>query len=164
MNSQKDFARVVGEQAQAVRGFLRRLTGDWAEADDLAQEVFVAAWQNAARFQEGGDVKAWLCGIAYRKFLTARRGFFRRLRRDAAAIEGAAQSVTPGDAADLRIDLARALQSLPVEQRAVIALCLGEGATQEEAAGILGLPLGTVKSHTLRGREKLIAVLGGQHG
>jgi RNA polymerase sigma-70 factor (ECF subfamily) len=162
--SDADFTAIIAEHHQAVRNFLRRLSGDWAEADDLAQDVFITAWQNAARFRDGGNVKTWLCGIAYRKFLTARRGLLRRWRRDAAAIEGAAQSVTPGDAAELRIDLVRALQALPIEQRAVIVLCLGEGATQEEAAAILALPLGTVKSHTLRGRDKLMAALGGSNG
>lgn len=160
MRSEADFSAVIAEHQQAVRSFLRRLCGAWAEADDLAQETFVTAWQTAERFQPGGDVKAWLCGIAYRKFLTARRGFFRQLRRDAVAIEGAAQSTMPGENAELRLDLTRAMQTLPVEQRATIALCLGGGASHEEAAEILNLPLGTVKSHIQRGREKLVAALG----
>jgi RNA polymerase sigma-70 factor (ECF subfamily) len=161
--SAKGFAPIGAEHSQAVRGFLRRLTGNAAEADDLAQEVFVTAWQNAGAFREGGDMRAWLNGIAYRKFLTARRGFFRRLRRDAVSIEGAAQTA-PGTDADLRLDLAKAMQALPVEQRAVVALCLAQGATHEEAAQTLNLPLGTVKSHINRGREKLVAAMGGRDG
>ena len=55
-----------------------------------------------------------------------------------------------------RLAVKRALQTLPLEQRAAVTLCLVCGFSHSEAAGILGMPLGTVKSHVLRGRERLI--------
>ena len=60
-----------------------------------------------------------------------------------------------------RLALDRAMAGLPEDQRAVVALCLGEGFSHTEAAEILKLPLGTVKSHVSRGREKLLRALGG---
>jgi RNA polymerase sigma-70 factor (ECF subfamily) len=64
----------------------------------------------------------------------------------------------------LKLDMVKALGLLPAEQRAVILLCLMEQMTHEEAAAILALPLGTVKSHIARGREKLGLALGGPYG
>ena len=63
-----------------------------------------------------------------------------------------------------RIALADAMAQLPDDQRAAVALCLGEGFSHSEAAVILKLPLGTVKSHVTRGRERLLARVGAQHG
>lgn len=60
----------------------------------------------------------------------------------------------------LKLDMAKALGLLPPEQRATILLCLMEQMTHEQAAAALALPLGTVKSHIARGREKLGLVLG----
>jgi RNA polymerase sigma-70 factor (ECF subfamily) len=86
------------------------------------------------------------------------------MRRDAAAIEGEAETISPHGAADARLDVARALAELPADQRAAVALCLGEEFSHAEAAEILGLPLGTVKSHVTRGKAKLVAALGGTDG
>ena len=158
------FARLVNAHQQAVRAFLRRLSGSWAEADDLAQETFLTAWETLGRFDRSRSFRLWLMGLAYRKHLAARRSLFRRMRRDAVSIEGAAETASPHVASDARLDVSRAMAELPPDQRAAVALCLGEAFSHAEAADILGLPLGTVKSHVTRGRAKLIAVLGGEDG
>ena len=67
-----------------------------------------------------------------------------------------------GAEAEDRLALADALANLPLEQRAAVVLCLSEDFSHAEAAAILGLPLGTVKSHISRGRERLLSVLGGR--
>jgi RNA polymerase sigma-70 factor (ECF subfamily) len=59
-----------------------------------------------------------------------------------------------------RLALRRAMDELPVDQRAALALCLGQDFTHQEAAEVLNLPLGTVKSHINRGRARLQAALG----
>ena len=62
------FSRLVERHQAAVRGFLRRmLGGGWAEADDVAQDTFLAAWQSLRSLKEPAGVRAWLCGIAWRK-------------------------------------------------------------------------------------------------
>lgn len=154
------FASLVNLHQQAVRAFLRRLTGNWAEADDLAQDVFLDAWLNIRRFNAKHEFKVWLCGIAYRKFLASRRSFWRRLKRDAQAV--VEESLARDDQGrDAWLDLRRAMQGLPVEQRAVLALCVAADWSHTEAAQALGLPLGTVKSHVQRGRVQLAKHLTG---
>jgi RNA polymerase sigma factor (sigma-70 family) len=156
------FSRLVAAHQQGLRGFLRRLTGNWAEADDIAQETFVFAWQSMARFDDGRSFRPWLYGIGWRKFRQARRSWLRLLKRESHAAE-MAQSTTSPDPG-LRLDLAAAVNMLAPEQRAAVLLCLGCEFTQTEVAEALALPLGTVKSHVARGREKLAAALGGSDG
>jgi RNA polymerase sigma-70 factor (ECF subfamily) len=158
--SARAFSQLVDMHQQAVRAFLRRLTGNWAEADDLAQEVFVAAWQSFARFDRTRDLRPWLCGLAYRKFLSSRRAFFRRAKRETEF--AAEQQTITKPMSDLRLDLAKAMNALPREQRAAVALCLAADFSHGEAAETLGIPLGTVKSHVSRGRAKLLSALGGE--
>ncbi len=155
------FARLVGLHQRAVRGFLRRLSGNHADADDLAQETFLTAWSRLPSFRPDQSFRAWLCGIAYRKWMTHRRGEARRSVREAAAADPEAQA-TPGGS-DARLDAAAALAVLGPEQRACVALCLAAEFSHAEAAAALGLPLGTVKSHVARGRSKLLEALGGAH-
>ncbi len=143
---------------QALRAFLRRLTGNATEADDLAQESFVFAWEKMHRFDPARPFRPWLFAIAWRKVREQRRGWRRLLARETryAELQDVVDAADPG----LRLDLAAACASLPAEQRAAILLCLGLDFTQMEAAEALSLPLGTVKSHIARGREKLAAFLG----
>ena len=161
--STRAFSQLVDMHSQAVRAFLRRLTGNWAEADDLAQDVFLAAWENLARFQRDRSFKLWLCGLAYRKFLASRRTFFRRAKRETEFAQEQATSSLPSELANMRLDLAKAMNALPPEQRAAVALCLAADFSHGEAAEALGIPLGTVKSHVSRGRAKLLALMGDAH-
>ena len=158
------FGRLVHIHQQGLRSFLRRLSP--ADADDLAQETFVFAWEHIARFDPGPDFgrafRPWLFGIAWRKVREGRRGWLRRLTRQGRAVEGASTSFQPDPG--LGLDLAKALEPLPAEQKAALLLCLAAEFTHAEAASALGLPLGTVKSHVARGREKLVAALGADHG
>lgn len=156
--SQPAFARLVAMHQQAVRGFLRRVCGDHADADDLAQETFLAAWQTLARFEGASSFRTWLCGIAYRKCLSGIRARNRAMSRDAAFLE--TSEAPPAPSGDDRLDLAAALAGLPLEQRAAVALCLAAGFSHSEASEALGLPLGTVKSHVMRGKAKLLEALG----
>ncbi|MDQ0464017.1 RNA polymerase sigma-70 factor (ECF subfamily) [Caulobacter ginsengisoli] len=155
------FGRLVDRHQRAVRAFLRRACGNDAEADDLAQETFVTAWERIGRFRGEAGLRTWLCGIAWRKLATARRSWARSSRRETEWMETEAleRPATPGQL-DQRMALEAALASLPLEQRAAVALCLGGEFTHAEAAEALELPLGTVKSHVTRGRARLLQVLG----
>src|SRR5436190_13032977 len=153
------FSRLVERHQQPLRAFLRRACGDWALADDLAQETFVTAWSRIGRLQTGASVRAWLCGIGYNKHLTV----LRTRSRDRAR-EGRYEAEKPPPAAAMteeRLALEAAMQELPAEQRACVALCLAADFSHSEAAEALGLPLGTVKSHVTRGRARLLEALGG---
>jgi RNA polymerase sigma factor (sigma-70 family) len=152
------FGRLVHRHQQGLRAFLRRLTANSADADDLAQETFVFAWEHIARFDPARSFRPWVFGIAWRKYREGKRGWLRRLTRQGRAAEDT-QTVFQPDLG-LKLDLERAVATLPPDQKAVLLLCLGCEFTHAEAAEALALPLGTVKSHVARGREKLAAVLG----
>jgi len=134
-----------------VRGFLRRLCGD-ASADDIAQLCFLKAWRAAASYRGEGSYEGWLLRIAWTQFLSDRRR-----QRPAGAPEPGGGAASP----EVRIDIDRALSALPERERAAALLCLGEGWSHGEAATILGLPLGTLKSLVARARAKLAAHLEG---
>jgi len=157
------FEKIVTRHQMAVRGFLRRLGGDPSDADDLAQDTFVAAWSELDRFRGQSSVRSWLCGIAYRKRLSQRRSRRRADERDGVFAAANMRDGTPPDAGD-RLDVARAMAGLPLDQRAAVSLCLAADFSHAEAAAALKLPLGTVKSHVARGREKLLAALSREVG
>ena len=156
METQAEFGVLVRTHQAKVRGFLRRLTrGDAALADDLAQETFLEAHRKRAQYRGEGSFGSWLCGIAWSRFLMERRK-----RKDEPLDElPESASADPAPASADRLDLERAMARLSAEERAALTLCYALGHSHGEAAEILHLPLGTVKSHVLRGREKLKAML-----
>lgn len=152
-----DFSQLVALHQQGLRAFLRRLCGNHALADDLAQETFVSAWQSLPRFDATKDFRSWLFGIGWRKYREQKRSWLRRIKREReAAPEDESFMPDPG----MGIDLAAAVRALPAQQRAALLLCLACEFSHAEAARILEIPPGTVKSHVARARERLQAMLG----
>ncbi|MBV8976053.1 MAG: RNA polymerase sigma factor [Alphaproteobacteria bacterium] len=153
------FAALVRQHQSKLRGFLRRLTrGDAALADDLAQETFLLAHRKLAQYRGEGSFSSWLLGIGWSCFLMERR---RRKEETVDTLsEGSDTSLV--QEAGPRIDLERAMARLIPEERAALTLCYALGHSHGEAAAILALPLGTLKSHVGRGREKLKAMLEAQ--
>ena len=154
--SERAFNLLVDRHQQAIRTFLLGVTS-WDDADDMAQETFLAVWTHARGFR-GGNVRAWLFSIAWRKAKGAQRSWFRRRRRDS-DYHGTATPTRDMGTED-RLAVRQALAALPLAQRAAIVLSLGCGLTHPETAETLALPLGTVKSHILRGRDRLRSALG----
>lgn len=157
--SQAAFGRLVERHQQGLRRFLRRTAG--ADADDVAQEAFVTAWSSLSRLRDDDGFRPWLYGIAWRKSLSLQRSAARSARRDQQWTldqDGQGDGLDPAD----RLALEAAMAGLPADQRAAVALCLAQGWSHGEAAEALGLPLGTIKSHVARGRDKLLSVLGDQ--
>lgn len=155
------FGYLVRRHQAAVRGFVRRALGSgWAEADDVAQEAFLAAWGGLGRLQDPSRFRPWVCGIAWKVAQTRLRSRRRGAARDLAFLDGAdlPTGITPED----RIALEAALRGLEPDTRACVALNLAEGWSHAEIAVALDLPLGTVKSHVQRGRSRLLKALGGQ--
>jgi len=81
------FGRLVHMHQQGLRAFLRRLSP--ADADDLAQESFVFAWEHIGRFDPARSFRPWLFGIAWRKHREGKRGWLRRLTRQGHAVADA---------------------------------------------------------------------------
>jgi RNA polymerase sigma factor (sigma-70 family) len=156
------FGQLVDAHQPAVRAFLRRLTGNTADADDLAQEAFARTWQVLNRFDGASSLRTFICGVAFQYWRRARRSNMRRQVREDAYADLSDTESEPHARAAQRLALRRAMDQLPEDQRAVLALCLGQDFTHAEAAEVLKLPLGTVKSHVTRGRARLQAALGAE--
>lgn len=155
------FAVLVRRHQSQVRSVLRRLTkGDTALADDLAQETFLLAWRNVRRFRFEARFSTWLYRIAFNAWQTEAR------RKRELVLDLDDDRAVPGDDGfdempDVasRVDLERAMATLSDGERAAIAACYYADLSHEEAAQALGIPLGTVKTHVLRGKARLKAHL-----
>ncbi len=156
--SDNAFSRLVVDHQQAVRAFVRRLCAVPDSADDLAQEAFVTAWANLHKLRDGVSFRTFVCGIAYRKALNDRRRFNRSGNRETQWF--GLQEQLRASTVDVKLTVQAALAGLPIDQRAAVSLCVAADYSHAEAAEILGLPLGTIKSHILKGRAKLNALLG----
>lgn len=148
------FSELVRRHQSAVRGLLRQLTRtDAALADDLAQEAFLKAFRNIRSFRGEAKFSTWLYRIAYNCFREDARKRKELVGIDEALLE-AEQDPNTVDPA-LRQDLSAALRLLPLHERSAVLLCCQNGLSHDEAARVLDIPLGTVKTNVLRGREKL---------
>jgi RNA polymerase sigma-70 factor (ECF subfamily) len=165
------FAELVKRHQSSVRACLRKLTaGNQALADDLAQDTFVLAWRNLKSFRQEARFSTWLYRIATNCWLAQARKRHEELlgERDAEVGEDDADAVRSGfgesgdhaTMATMKIDLERALARLSDAERAAIVQCYHNDLSHEEAAYVLGWPVGTVKTHILRGKQKLRAALG----
>jgi RNA polymerase sigma-70 factor (ECF subfamily) len=153
--SAASFGALVRAHQSALRGFLRRLTrGDHALADDLAQETFLEAWRKLAQFRGDSPFAAWLYAIAWSRFLRAAR------RRKLEPLENEnGEAVLPEGGSIAKLDMEKAMACLRPPERAALTLCFALGMPHGEAAIALAMPLGTLKSHIARGREKLKTLL-----
>ena len=138
-----------------VMSVARKLVG--ADAEDLTQQVFLAAWNGRARFDPGkGALGSWLVGIARFKSIDHLRAKGRRPPSAGGTgddphipVEAAVGQVTD------RVILDQALSLLPEDRRLVVQLAFYGDLTHAEISDQLDMPLGTVKSHVRRGLQTL---------
>ncbi len=160
------FSELVRRHQSAVRATLRRMTaGNHALADDLAQETFMLAYRNLKSFRQEAQFSTWLYRIATNAYLAEARKRKEELLGDRAADVAADEDddATNGEegggdhtrAATLRLDMERALAVLSDGERAAIVQCYHNDLSHEEAAYVLNCPVGTVKTHILRAKQKL---------
>lgn len=153
-DDQHAFGELVRRHQSTVRGLLRQLTRtDLELADDLAQETFIRAYKNIRSFRGEARFSTWLYRIAYNCFRedARRRKELVGIDEEQLQAEPDPQKVDPG----LRHDIMHALNLLPLHERTAVVLCCQNGLSHDEAARVLDIPLGTVKTNVLRGREKL---------
>src|SRR5579863_7013724 len=148
------FGELIRRHNSAVRALLRRMGADGATADDVAQDAFLAAFEQITDFRGEGTFQAWVKRIAARLYVKRWR---RQARIDLLAETRDAEPLAELGPADLaaRIDLDAALRALPEAERLCISLTYGGGLSHAEAAAALNTPLGTVKSHVKRGLDRL---------
>ena len=168
-------SRVAGGDADSLEELYNRygvqvfsmaygILRDYALAEDLAQEVFMALWTRAGRFDAAkGVFRHWFLHLAHNRVIDE----LRRKRRvammdaDKAPEDATLGLVSNGDTANEAItavlvgEAREAMRALPEEQRVVIVMAYLEGATQQEIAQRTGAPLGTVKTRLRLGLDKL---------
>jgi RNA polymerase sigma factor (sigma-70 family) len=155
------FGTIFERHASAVYNYCFRRTGDWAQAEELTAIVFLEAWRRRAQIELARDAALpWLLGVATNVIRNLRRS----QRRHRAALERLPREPVADFAPDVdeRLDderqmraALRALQKLPRADQDVLALCVWEELTYEQAALALGVPVGTVRSRLSRARARL---------
>ena len=139
-----------------MRNFLRKLSGDYSLADDLAQDCFLHAWDKLQTYSGRGSFIGWLLKVAYTTFLQSKR----KSKRYAQILESA------GQVADLESrskvvdneeisDLDKYLAVLTEEERAIMVMSYACGLSHREIGDATDLPVGTVKSVIFRGKDKI---------
>ena len=146
---------------------LRRMTGGNVElSDDVAQETFILAWKNIKSFRYEAKFSTWLYRIAFNAWQSEVRKKHELLTDDGVMPEpetGESAAETSG----VRRDLDRAMEGLTIGERNAITQCYCNDLSHEEAAYVLGLPLGTLKTNILKAKEKMrakLAAYGSEYG
>jgi RNA polymerase sigma-70 factor (ECF subfamily) len=155
----KEFKRELTEVVPHLRAFARGLCGRPDLADDLVQETLLKAWAAQDRFEPGTSMRAWTFVILRNAYLTD----MRRNRFRGEYDEGVAERILTAPAGQEEpihlSDLHRALLTLPAERREALLLVGAGGFSYEEAAGICGCAVGTIKSRVGRARAALSEML-----
>jgi RNA polymerase sigma factor (sigma-70 family) len=159
------FGELVRRHQGPVRAMLRRMCKeDHALADDLAQDAFLQAYRKLTQFRADAAFGTWLYRIAYNVFLMHVRARKEEVPLDE-ALPPEDESTAGEHAVEAQsvreLDVRRALSKLSAEERAAIVQCYYLDRSHEEAAYVLGCPVGTVKSYIFRAKQKLQRMLPG---
>lgn len=153
---------VFDRWSSLIHSFAVRALGDPHDAEDVTQQVFVAAWRSRATVTPGPSTfPAWLVGIARHKVADARAA----RARDARKVRAVAAVTTPDEhvAADValaeRLVVRQLVDQMDEPRRTVLLLAFWQDKPHSDIAATTGLPLGTVKSHLRRGLAQLHRVL-----
>ena len=151
-----DFNDLLEAQIPRLRRYARALLRDVTRADDLVQDTIVRALSKQHLWEPGTNLRAWLFTLMHNQHVNN----LRQGRREETAVDfdeiSATLVATTDPSASCQLhELERGLARLPEEQREVILLIGLEGVRYDEAAAILNIPIGTVRSRLFRGRESL---------
>ncbi|WP_405656106.1 sigma-70 family RNA polymerase sigma factor [Streptomyces sp. RK9] len=157
---ERSFALLYRRYGSLVYTLAVRSLGDVREAEDVTQQVFLAAWRGRGGYRpERGTISAWLVGVTRRKIADSLSARTRRTELCSAVglADRETREATSGhtEAALDRVLVAEALARLTPVQREILGLAFYGDLTQAQIAERTGLPLGTVKSHTRRGLHSL---------
>jgi RNA polymerase sigma-70 factor (ECF subfamily) len=159
-----EFSALALTALDDVYRFARSLTRDEADAEDVVQETYLRAFRSWHTFQTGTDVRRWLFTIARNVFLRSREKGHREVTLDddgAEAVDAAhaldswvVRGLDPIlDRADLGPAIEAALHEIPGPYRDAVVLVDLQDQAYEDAAAVLGVPVGTVRSRLFRGRK-----------
>ncbi|MFH1920664.1 MAG: RNA polymerase sigma factor [Planctomycetota bacterium] len=165
--SQAEFNRLVADHGPVLYRLAYRMLGDRHEAEDIVQETYRSAWKSRRSFQPGLGERAWLAAILRRRVVDRWR------RRDPALRLGLGEPWDLGRPPEDPLrneysdEVQQALDRLPDALRETLLLVVVAGLTHQEAADLLGVPLGTVLSRVSRARKRLreyLLAAGARHG
>jgi RNA polymerase sigma-70 factor, ECF subfamily len=167
--SREAFDELVRRHQVAIVSLARALTNGSADAEDIAQDVFVRAWRSIRGFRGDSAFRTWLHRVALNVIHT-HQGRVARIRRMFYTPAGEAEREMDfieraPDSADVEADVVmrdaidRALASLPDELRVAVTLRDVQGLDYREIALVLDVPIGTVESRIFRGRQRLKPLL-----
>jgi RNA polymerase sigma-70 factor, ECF subfamily len=155
-----EFHRLIEQQIPRLRRYARALTRNRERADDLVQDTLSRALVKEEFWQPGTNLRAWLFTIMHNQNVNNVRRDVRECGVvDMGEIPATLPATTDPTASRQMVELERALAQLPLAQRQVILLVGLEGMSYEDTAGILSLPIGTVRSRLSRGRDALRELL-----
>ncbi len=159
---------LVVRYERSVYNLTYRMMGNVADAEDIAQDTFLKAWQAIDSFK-GGVFRPWLLRIATNRCYDRLRSLSRNpvwsltIEEDESELDIPDEDGNDPVAISERLDLSEALQqaldALPADQRLAVILCDIQHYSYDEAAAIAGVPAGTIKSRVSRGRERLRRLL-----
>lgn len=145
--------------SRLIHTIARRSLDSAADADDVTQQVFIAAWNSRATLRASDEsLPAWLIGICRLKVIDALRARSRHQRKDEALTRTSESGPDDLSAVIDSVVVRDALATLGDPRARILAMVYLEDRTHEEVSRTLDIPLGTVKSHVRRGLEKLRAV------
>lgn len=149
-DDQQAFETLVKKYQSPLRNFFRKMCGgDENLADDLAQETFLKVYRGLGQYNGQAQFLTWL-------FAVAKNVFYESLRRQDQFSELEDVDDEGRESGhDLNMDLSKCMMKLSPDERLVLTLSYMEGLSQTEVAELVEIPLGTVKTHALRAKEKL---------
>lgn len=161
---QHAFSQLVLRYQSQVRTWARRLcNGDVHAADDLAQETFIKAYRALGSFRAEAKFSTWLYRIAFNVAANRWRG--KKIEWcELDDNEDIAAETCELNHFSLVRDLTGAMEKLSLGQQLALRLCYEDGFSHEEAASIMAVPLGTIKTHIARGKLKLQQLLADWQG
>jgi RNA polymerase sigma-70 factor (ECF subfamily) len=142
---QAAFAAVLESRLRDIYSYFRRLGVDAAAAEDLAQETLVIAWQNLSSLRDESKLRAWLYGIAHRRYLRHRGKVAAEATVEIGDQSPAGPAHDPGSDERLSSQMVhQALRTLPERYLHPLTLIYWEDLSYQEAARVLSLPIGTL--------------------
>jgi RNA polymerase sigma-70 factor, ECF subfamily len=159
---ERAFQQLSRRHLPAMLGLARRILGNAAEAEDVAQEAFIRVWTHAPRWQPLAQFRTWLTRIVTNLCLDRKR------RAPWVELEAAGDIVDPALGASDKVEdderermLTAAIEKLPLRQRSAIVLTYGEGMSNAQVAEILDTSVSAVETLLVRGKQNLRRALGG---
>lgn len=165
MEQSSSFEGQLTDLLPRLRRFAHALSQDPSDADDLTQATIERALRSRDQWRPGTRLDSWAYRIMRNLWIDTARARSRKVALEAPEEAGMNIGEDPRGAMDAAVDLHRimaAMSRLPDEQREIVALILVEGFGYREVSEMLGLPIGTVSSRLVRGRNALLAMVGEQ--